>query len=276
MKKKTYVITISIITVLCIIWGSMHYIGGFMDGDYNFMGFFSNGKTKNISQDVEITEFSSINVESEIMDIEIQKGDKFSCHYECNKEKLKPKCSIEGGVLKIKQKGSSGFTLFSSGGKCKVTITVPDGKALSDIKIVSDTGDLKMADTVTESFTLESDTGDVVITNSNLGNTKIETDTGDITITASAMSDMKLNSDTGDMKVNDSTMAGVDIESDTGDISIKGGIKVASYNITMDSDTGDIKINGTDQGSKCSMSATDGDGLTMKITTDTGDITVSE
>ena len=50
MKKKVYVLIISLITIACIVIGSMHHMGGFMDGGFNFFG----GKTKNIAEDVEI------------------------------------------------------------------------------------------------------------------------------------------------------------------------------------------------------------------------------
>ena len=272
MKKKVYVLIISLITIACIIIGSTHHIGGFMDGGFNFFG----GKTKNIAEDVEIGEFSSMDIESNIMDIEIHKGDSFKCHYECNKEKLVSKVSIDNGVLKVTQKNSGGWSFFGSNNKCKITITVPDGKSLAGVKIKTDVGDLNMSDIVTEKFDLESDTGDAIIKNSNLGGTKIDTDTGDITVSGSVMADVKLICDTGDVKTTDTTMAGIDIDSDTGDISIKGGIKVATYNVSISTDTGDIFINGDDQGDKCSMNATEGDGLTMKISTDTGDVTISE
>ena len=276
MKRKAYVISISIVTVICIIWGSIYHIGGLMDGDFSFRGFFFGEKTKKVSKDVEIEDFSSINIKSEIMDVEIQKGDQFKLHYECNKEKLIPKYSIEGGVLKIEQKGSGGFSLFSSGSSCKAVITVPDGKTFSDISIVSNTGDFIMGDVITEKIDVETDTGDFIIKNSNLGNTKIDTDTGDIIIENSVMADMKMVSDTGDVEISGTTLAGIDIESDTGDISIKGGFKMAEYNKSIETDTGDITVNGSEQGSKYNNDATEGSGKSLRIKTDTGDVTLSE
>ena len=273
MKKRTYLIIISLVTILCIIWGSIHFLGGFISGEESLFGLFG-GKDEHIVKDVDLEAFSSLQIDSEIMDVEIKKGDSYKLHYECSKEKLIPTYAVENGKLTIKQKNKKGLTLtFGSSGKCKMVLTVPEEKILSDIKIVSNTGDLIIADTVTEKSDIETDTGDVKVNNSNLGGLTLATDTGDVSFSGVTLGDVKLTTDTGDISMKDMTIAEGDIESDTGDIKIEG-IKIEAYNVSMDSDTGDITVNGSNQGNKYNANASEGDGLTMKISTDTGDITV--
>ena len=276
MKKKTYIIVISLITVACIVIGSIRFFGGYMDGDYSIFGFFSDGKTESIVKDVDLDSFSSVNITGAIMDVEIRKGDSFKLHYECNKEKFIPEYVVENGNLKITQKKSSGFTLFSfsSNAKCMIVLTVPDGTNLSDLKISSDTGDLIISDIVVEKANIETDTGDVKVNNANLGNLIADTDTGDIIFDGDTLADVKMTSDTGDITIKNSTMAGVEIESDTGDIKVACGLKMESYNASLTTDTGSVNINGKSQGDKYSVDSTDGTGLKMKMSTDTGDITV--
>ena len=260
MKKKVYLATICIITVACIIIGCIWHMGGLFSGDFSFSSMFSGEKSVNENKTIDLDDFSSMVVDTDIMDVTVKTGTKYSLHYECSRESHIPKYTVENGTLKVTQKHKGGFHLFSfgTGGSAKLEITVPEGVSIKNLDVKSDTGEVLITGISTDTTKVSLDTGSLKTEKCHLGETNIETDTGDVVLTGS-------------------DFGGIKVENDTGDIKISGCPSVRDFDkVEMETDTGDVTIYGENQGEKFSMTNDSGNGHKIKFGTDTGDIIVEE
>ena len=120
-------------------------------------------------------------------------------------------------------------------------ISVLGSSDMNKLKILSDTGSIKIAEVKVKALSAEADTGDVSLKRVLVDELMtIETDTGDVDISLSDAGEIKIETDTGDV---DGTLLSDKLfltETSTGDIRVPntadGGI------CDIKTDTGDIKI----------------------------------
>lgn len=263
-----------------------------------FAGFALMGfRFKGLTQKIDIREYTDesniekIVVNTDISDVSvgITDAEKIIITYGESKS-IKINISVENGTLTIKEKGSANwFDMLSfihfGNNEFKVKILIPE-KALGEISISSDTGDIsledinvkgnikldtdtgdifiktKEADSVSyDDINIKTDTGDVKLTDVKAANLNVKVDTGNIELNNTLVDDiLKIKTSTGDVKVEKSDAEEIEIKTSTGNI--KASFLTEKVFVTSSS-TGDIRVPESYQGGKC------------KLTTSTGDINVN-
>ena len=262
MKKTTYLIIISIITIVCVIAGSIYHIGGF-----RIPGFSNKSDTKftsielddgSVSADtVNLDKFSDIDMDLQVMDVTIQKGDSLGISYECSKKEYVPTIDVKDDVLTVKQKVKNKINIGNVK-RCKMILTVPDDIDIENIEISTDVGDIKIDDVNGDAFTLESDVGDM----------KLAGITGE---------ELSINTDVGDVKLEECSFDNAEISGHTGDVKVEGVDDLSKYTMDFETDLGDVKVNGKNYKKQYSEKASSGDSekeQSLTISTNIGDIVV--
>lgn len=236
--KNLYLGIITIVTVLCIIFGSVFYFFGFND------------KIGTETTDEDLEAFEDIKIKADAIDLEICEGDDYSISFKVSK-KIKYEYSVEDGVLEVKQKNKVKW--WGSNTKCECVITVPSDAELEDLSIDSGIADVDIYDVDFKQAEAEVDVGDIKITNCNMTNLDLTADLGDIEITRCDMVNLNLQADMGDITVEtdmDLDNYKMDLDVDLGEININGDKYSNKYtqkgdegSLVMSCDMGNIEIN---------------------------------
>ena len=154
-------------------------------------------------------------------------------------------------------------------------------ESASDMKISASTGSIKVIGTSMSSLDVSVTTGYVLIQNANCqGKIDVEGDTSKVSLCDVTCDFLEVSVDTGNVTLTDTVaQSSFDIETDTGKVEFQ---QCDANNITVEMDTGDVF--GTLLSEKVFIASSDtGDirvpytegGGVCRITTDTGDITIS-
>ena len=232
MKKNAILITIAIVTVLCIIVGttyhysnikkSVQYVFGENETEWNDENSYTNT----------LESFNKIDIDSKIMEINIKEGSNYSFQTSFTKASLEPQVKVENGELFVKQ--NSVRKSVSGLNNCTITITVPKDTDINEI-------------------TIESNISEVNIDNLKANNIEVENNIGEISIDNVSFNKLKADSNIGEVKVqlpdsfNDYN---IKTESNIGIINIDGKDFKKSYNqkgstskeIKIETNIGEIKI----------------------------------
>ncbi|MBE5925313.1 MAG: DUF4097 domain-containing protein [Lachnospiraceae bacterium] len=292
MKRTGYLIVLSLITIVCVVLGSIKHFGGIklgmpfalFGGGEKIGTIVVKGDDGSVSGNtISLDEFNEMKIDLNVMDLTIETGDEACIHYECNKKNLVPSIDVEDGKLIIKQPKMK--NIFNIGRvKCKMTITVPKDKDMKDVVITTDTGDVKIADLTGESLSLDTDTGDIKLNKCDFASSKIDGDTGDMKYESCNLGDCEISNDTGDVSLINSDFAGesgsLNIDNDTGDVRIEGCRDLGLFVTDLSTDIGDIEVNGTNCKKKYSQEAVSSSqsekNPKIVISTDVGDIRVNQ
>ena len=286
MKKTTYLVIISIITIICVIAGSIIHFGEMSLG-WGFPWGFpwgASGDDKTLEKTVTLDEFSDMEIDLRAMDLTIERGDSYELSYQCNKEIYVPTSGIVDRVLVVKQRHDRiGFNIGKA--KCKMVLTVPEQAVINNIQISNDTGDVKLNNIEGDMLTLDIDTGDLKIEGSTFNKTDIDNDVGDIKLTACSLGDCNIENNTGDIKLSDCSFGRPDgdvhIKNDTGDVVVEGCEDLYLYETDFSTDIGGITVNGNNikgkHYSEKAMLESNLDNISrFTISTDIGEIVVSQ
>ena len=199
MKKNTLLIILGVVTVICVVAGSVIHIGGGIkslrksgilainkdDPDVNFSYHWDSDGEGNSEQkfsfDQTLEAFSSIKMDVNIMEIRIENGDQFRIQSSYSKDSLKPSFSINNGVLEIsqfKKRNSNTFANYN----CKVIITIPSGTNLDSIQINSNIGEIKARDFTTKNFNINLNVGEISVRKVNFDQININNNVGEVTV----------------------------------------------------------------------------------------------
>ncbi|CDF43316.1 putative uncharacterized protein [Roseburia sp. CAG:182] len=158
MKRAIYLSVLVVITVGCILWrvGSDAF-GWFYSGDET-----EQGTEVSLEGTQVLDAFSEIRVESDVMDVTIQKGTDYSLSYR-TAGKNKPAYSVKDGVLSVTQKQQKKHWNLGmvSNKSAAMTITVPEDVALKDVDITSNVGDVKIDKVKAKNLDVTADVGDI-------------------------------------------------------------------------------------------------------------------
>ena len=109
MKKNIYLIIITIITVVCIIAGSLYHIGGFALDLFDNLIPRSDKSLGNVcTEELSVDEFSNLVFDTTISNINVKTGDSYMVSYKCNK-RLVPKIKSSGDTLTISQSNRANY-----------------------------------------------------------------------------------------------------------------------------------------------------------------------
>lgn len=283
MKKTIYIVIISVITIFCIIAGSIYRFGDFNIG-WGFPWGMGSNSTK-ISKTVSLEDFDNVNIDLNVMDIEIEEGSEASAYYECSKEMYVPEINVENGTLVIRQKKNKKFNISNFGNiRCKMLLTVPTGTDLKDFTLRNNTGDVIINGIECDEFKLEADTGDIKLTDCESDKTDIDNDTGDVKLIDCLLGICEIDGDTGDIKLSNCDFApatgNISIANDTGDVDVEGCPDLGLYETDFSTDIGEVTVNGRDESKHYKEDAvleSNTDNIRkFTIKTDIGDVTVNQ
>ena len=230
MKRNIYLVAITVITIACIIFGTL----------YRGMGLAKYVTKKVISSDSSdattsideknIPAFSRINVDTDVAQLEIKTGDSYSCKITSIKN-YPVSYTNENGVLNITQNAINVLNFGSNNITCEIVITIPKDAEITSATLNSDVGNISVEDCIINDMSIESDVGNVELSNVTFNNLTIQTDVGNIEVT----------------DVKDIDKYNVDLSTDLGKITYCGSSSKGSLNKTVSSAKGNITI-GSDVG----------------------------
>lgn len=249
MKKNTYLIIITLVTVLCIIIGAfinLRFAGrgfakaknairkSFAEDDYDFdIDDDYNFDDDTIVYDSEDLEpFHTVSVQGSVLAVVIERGNSYSISTKYSMKRLKPEYSLNNGRLSVVQKTKRKSVMGNN--NCKVTITVPYGVTLDKLDIDVDVGAIELSGFDVDTCSISTDVGAVALSKLDFKNMKIKSDVGAVSV--------ELIED------------------------------VSLYEIDSSSDLGAIEINGNH--AKRKYSQTGSNGKKLKIQTDIGGIEI--
>jgi hypothetical protein len=240
MKRNTYLIIISVITVLCVVFGTIFNV---VRLSASFIGNLSSAYDADASSnvDTQLDAFENIDVNVDIAELVITEGSQFG--YTLTERRgfsigntLKTDVTVDDNTLKVTQRGSNGIISIGSS-EYRLTVTIPSGTMLNSVNITSNVGDVK------------------IINISMLGG-KITADVGNITVSGTSFSSL-------------------DISADIGNVNLSGISGISDFNTEIKTDVGNITYLGA--GYKNSLSKkSDASATFLSITADIGNIVVTE
>lgn len=191
--------------------------------------------------------FKKIIVDSNTIDINIQKGDGYSVTYFVPEDSI-PEISNNNGVLDINTTEDNGFTFFDftfmdfDDNNPYITITTPY-EDYTDFKIKTSTGDIAVTDVKFEGE-IKASTGDIRINSGELGYVDITTSTGDITVDKIKSVSITANTSTGETRlINSSVSEKLFINTSTGDIELSND---TLGRFEVEGSTSDVKVNNSE------------------------------
>ena len=226
MKKNIYLTTITIITVICIIAGSLYHIGGFALGLFDNLIPHSDKSLGNVcTKELSVDEFSNLIFDTTISNINVTTGDSYTVSYKCNK-RLVPKIKSSGDTLTISQSKGANYRRNTTS---EITVTIPEGAALN--KLSFDTG-----------------MGEVNLDALTAADAEFNTGVGDLYVTNCSFSTCDVDGGTGDLSFENCAFDKMDIDVGAGDITVTSSQSLDGYAMDLDSGIGNITINGNDYG----------------------------
>ena len=251
MKRAIYLSVLVVITVGCILWR----VGSDAFGWFHSANEVKQG-TETVSEGTQVLDaFSEISVESDVMDVTIQKGTDYSLSYH-TAGKNAPTYSVKDGVLSVTQKQHKRHWNLGmmENQSAAMTITVPEDAVLKDVDITANVGDVDIKGIATERLACELDVGDMTVKNAELGESTIDADVGDVTLDKVKAKNLEVTADVGDVE------ASLTGERD-------------AYDISFDCGVGEATLNGERVKKNTQIHAADVEGK-IEVSADVGDIDV--
>lgn len=226
MKKSIYLTTITIITVICIIAGSLYHIGGLALGLFDNLISHSDNSPENVcAKELSVDEFSNLIFDTAVLNINITTGDNYTVSYKCN-EQLVPKIKSSDDTLTISQ---SERTNYKRNTTSEITVTIPDGAALNKLSFNTGVGEVNL-DALTAA------------------DAEFDTGVGDLYVTDCSFATCDVDGGTGNLSFENCAFDKMDIDGGTGNITVTSSQSLNGYMMDLDSGIGSITINGNDYG----------------------------
>ena len=204
MKKTICLIILGVVTVGCIIYGTVYHIGGGFknlkrsgfivtddgkDGGFSFHFDFDDDEETNDEHNLnqKLQAFSKIKIDSAIMEIRIEEGNDFYISSNWNRDWLRPEVSVNNGVLNVIQKNNRKNKAGTN--NCRVTITVPADTKLGDIDIDSNVGEIKLRKLEAEDVSINLNVGEISLRDMNFENVTIDNNVGEVSVDTDASLD---------------------------------------------------------------------------------------
>jgi len=231
---------------------------------------FGTGKTMGDGIEREYTdiEFSNIDIELSLANIEIKEGDEFKVILEYP-ENLFPEVTVDNGTLNIKHNGTINKITFNGIGSvdCDVTIYVPEGTQLgnasidtdlgnveikdslsfSSLNVVASLGNIELEEVAADELIIQADLGNVELRKCTVGKMNIAADLGDVAVKNSKFDNGKINNDLGAIEV-DGEFSYLDAYCSLGALTVDCD-NYDDAKMDLGADLGDIRVNGRNEGS---------------------------
>lgn len=256
MNKQIYLIILTVVTVVCILFGSCYHIIGWgasfvrrflpIIQDEAIGSWNATELTESENTSINLEDFTAISVDASVMSLTIRPGARASVTWRCSK-KLEPRCEVKDGTLFIKQDKIKRF----GNNKCSVTLTVPSDVSYREIGIDVSVGDIEIENLEGERLVIDANVGDIDLTNL-------------------SFADIDLDSNVSDVDIENCRFDRLKAESNVGDIDVESTEDLSDYTINLDTSIGSVSCN--DRSYRRSFSQTGTSGKSITINTNTGDI----
>ncbi|MDR1473087.1 MAG: DUF4097 domain-containing protein [Lactobacillales bacterium] len=193
VKKK-----MSLVLGLLVVLSSFFLLTGCGQNQADKSG--GSAKTAKMSQDFNSSEIEKFNIDSGIMDVQIEKGETLHFDIKYIKER-KPTIAVKDKTLNFDSKTKD---LSNNDKKLNLKITLPTDKEFIDFKLTQSNGEAKIQELKTQSLTIGSGNGDIKI---------------DKLIVTKASS---ISNGNGSVELNNLTAPGLNISVGNGSISVHG------------------------------------------------------
>lgn len=250
MKKNVLLIILCVITVFCIIIGTIRNVGrgfnlfnnsvislGEDEPEVNFKWHWHSdndgNKESSFSINQSLDKFSAIRIDGSVMEIRVEEGDKFYFDSTFTRDWLRPNVSVENDTLVIKQgRQKNGFK--GGNNNCRIVITLPSGTKLSDIVIDSNVGDIKLRNLFAERIDIQTNVGEV--------------------------------------SVRDVSFEKLEVNSNVGEISIAPVYSIDEYSISASTDVGEVRVDGKKY--KRNYNSSGSTGKRIKLSANVGEVNI--
>lgn len=245
MKRTIYLISISLVTIVCVAFS--------VTRDFGFGGFEwagSAGWRENKVDYTVIDKFDRIAVDGAAMGIEIRRNavNEYAVEYRYN-SKYEPHYSVSNGSLNIVQKGK---TNRLRNPKCEMIIMVPSDARLELIDVRLDIADIKISGIYAKEYNIDAALGDIKLENTDFDKAEI-------------------NANLGDVSLEDCSFKNLRIDENLGDVDVKSSRNISDYSFDLQIDLGEISVNGKNYSRGYRYDGKDG---SIIISNNLGDISV--
>ncbi len=207
--KKAYVSILTIITILCVVFGTMYHTGLFFRNAavFPFSAVnFGRGSDKNISFSEEYEDISQVLCNMDLMNVTINStdGSSVKINYEGN-EKLKPSIENDNGHLSLTQPQNVrlGFKDADlSKEKSRVTLSIPKDTVLTGLDVDLDMGSMEIYDISSDKLDLSVDMGSVSGTGLILGDVEIDSNMGNVELGVKDVKNLAASTNMGNVIIN--------------------------------------------------------------------------
>lgn len=252
MKKTLYIVIISIVTIMCIIFGTMNHINpDNMGGIFSFQDRSGEKISEEESAGETLQTFTNVEIDADIASVTIQQGEEYGIEWSV-KNATPPTYRVENDMLRVQQKQKHIHNPGSHNGK--IVITVPKEAVLVDIKVEADVGNVRVADVSSMKTDITADVGNIKLTGCQLGDTTLEADVGNI-------------------KIKDCGFMDLNAEADVGSFNLSKDADLSPYTFDLKAGVGDVKVNGKTAHRKYKKAGTNG--YKISVNCDVGDLTIS-
>lgn len=243
MKKAVYLTLLTIVTIICILFGVFYHVLGRIAG--NGFRIFTKGYYSSEQCDFseQIDEFTSIQMDIAAAEVMIEKGDAFSIAYE-GIEDLKPQYSVDNKVLNVKS--STKGIHFTTSIVCKLTVTIPEGTKLNGVVFDIDAGNLEAYGLNADKLEIDVDAGNVEVYDAACDRVTIDVDAGNVIFKDGELGSVEASADMGNIEFKSCAFDILEAEADMGNVEVHSSQSLEDYSMNIDVDLGNVDVNGHD------------------------------
>lgn len=269
---KAYLSILNIVTIVCIVVGSIVHIGGFIGkAAVGTTRFFGGIISKNAATDKDggatLDSFVKADINLSVGDLEIVYGDTFSIDAKGYTEETFPTWKVSGNKLTVTQKNEYvwrplGVGAFPSDDS-RLTITIPNGTMI-DLEADLNMGSIRLSDMSFKNIDLDADMGSVKLSGIACENINITAEMGSIDLKSVTFGFGDFDASMGSITLSDITCKSAECDASMGKIEASGAIGSLEADCSMgsvvvntdnenakldlESDMGSVKVNGKDCG----------------------------
>jgi len=201
MKKTVLIIVVIAVTFLCIVFGIFRNSKRISSSREAALSYkWKSDSDRLVNQ--KLGAFSSIIINTEVMDLVIEEGNDFSISCDCSSGDIRPVVSEKNGALEIYQNRKNKFLFGFKSRHCHVVITIPSNTVLESIELDSNVGDVKLRRIKAKNIQLKLNVGEISVRNTDFDIIDAETNVGEISIDTLEnieSYDLLLSSDVGEI-----------------------------------------------------------------------------
>lgn len=263
MKRTVWMALIAMITICCVIGGTMYHMFGYGNG------FWGRGQTENMGVDLEA--FDVLELDVNLMDVTVTSGEHFylSCEYT---DGLEPVYEVKNGTLTVKQRTNWSYKWGVNNTQCSLTLTVPERVTMDALDLRTALGNIRLEGISASECVLQSNMGDCVLKKCSFDKSDLMTSMGEILVSSTGLGEAEVDNSMGEIDVDECTFAGLDITAAMGSVSVSAAQPLDGYDMELEADLGSVHVNNRSQGTQYHQS---GDAGKIEINTNMGSIRLS-